>query len=485
MADRSTPRIIIIGAGLSGLCMAARLCAEGFPDCEIYEKSDAVGGTWRDNVYPGVACDIPSHLYSFEFYQKPNWSQMFAPGTEIRTYLEKLAVKFDLVRRIRFNKEITHCELVDGRWQIETGDGDRQTADIVISASGFLHIPKYPDTPGIGDFKGNIFHSARWDAAVDLSGQRVANIGTGSTSAQIVPAIADKVGSLCVYQRSPQWVFPAPNVYYSGWRRALWSVMPRLTQKLRAQMLAQFNKGFSAAVVGDEVQLKVLRDACEQNLAGISDPDLRQKLTPDYPVACKRLVFSTQLYPALQKPNVTLVTDPIERIEVDGIRTADGVLRQFDTIILSTGFDAHAYFRRIDLVGENGLTLAEAWKDGAISFHSVALAGFPNFFMVGGPFSTVGNLSFMVCAELQAGHIIKLLKTARRKAASAVVPTEAAQRDFVEDMRESAARSVWRSGCSSWYLDERGNVSIWSRTPEEFFALMEQDVDERQYRFIS
>ena len=479
------PHIVIIGAGLSGLCMAAKLKSEGFTDFLIFEKAGGVGGTWRDNVYPGVACDIPSHLYSFEFYQNPHWTQMFAPGAEIRGYLEALTTAFGLREHLRFGKEVVRCDYRDACWHIDTADGVRATANIVISASGFLHIPKYPDIPGIESFGGHLMHSARWDPTVDLDGRRVANIGSGSTSAQIIPAVADTVANLCVYQRTAQWVFPAPNEYYAATLREEWAATPSLTIQLRADMLAQFNTGFSAAVVGDAAQLAILREACEANLVTVADPDLRARLTPDYPVACKRLVFSTELYGALQQPNVTLVTDPITRFEPTGIRTADGTLREFDIVILSTGFDAHAYFRRIALTGENGVTLESAWADGAVSFESVALAGFPNFFMVGGPFSTVGNLSFMVCAELQASHIVKLLRARAAARTAAIVPTEAAQARFVGEMRDSARRSVWQSGCSSWYLDSQGNVSIWSKTPDDFFDMMRREIDLADYHLLA
>jgi cation diffusion facilitator CzcD-associated flavoprotein CzcO len=478
-------RIIIIGGGISGLGMAVKLLRAGFDDVTIFEKTAAVGGTWRENTYPGIACDVPSHLYTFTFLPNPSWSQMFAPGREIRAYLEKVADKFRLRQRIKFNKEVIKASYTDGKWHLKTRDGERSTSDIVISAVGVLHVPKYPSIRGLANFGGRVFHSSRWDHSCDLKGKRVAIIGNGSSSSQIVPEIIPHVRQLDIFQRTPQWILPIPNEQYSIWRRLLWKVRPSLITELYQTILKASYSGFGVAVVGDQEELKKLRAGCEAYLESVQTPELRQKLTPSYEVACKRLVFSTKFYGAIQQANCQLVTTPIEQIEPSGIRTSDGRLHECDVLILATGFQAHEFCRSIQLTGESGLSLNQAWSKGAESFEAVGLAGFPNFFMVGGPFSTVGNLSFITCAELEADYIVKLLQKLARENASAIVPTAAAQQRFMEDVRASGRKTVWESGCDSWYLDEHGHVAIWTKTPEAFVEMMKNGPRSDDYRLVN
>jgi cation diffusion facilitator CzcD-associated flavoprotein CzcO len=478
-------RILIIGGGISGIGMAVKLLRGGFENVTIFEKAASVGGTWRENTYPGIACDVPSHLYTFTFLANPNWSQMFAPGREIRAYLEKVAGKFQLHRRIKFNKEVVKSTYTDGQWHVETKDGEKITSDVLISAVGVLHVPKYPNIRGLDTFAGRAFHSSRWDHSVDLTGKRVGIIGNGSSSSQIVSQIVNQVHELYVFQRTAQWVLPIPNEQYSMWRRFLWKLRPSLTRELYQALLQGSYSGFGVAVVGDQVELKKLRAGCEAYLESIVDPDLRKKLTPTYEVACKRLVFSTKFYGAIQSQNCRLITASIEQVEPLGIRTSDGVLQECDVLILATGFQAHVFCRSIQLTGEGGLSLEQAWSRGAESFEAVGLAGFPNFFMVGGPFSTVGNLSFITCAELEADYIVKLLQKLVRENATAIVPTLAAQQRFMEDVRSSGKRTVWESGCDSWYLDEHGHVAIWTKTPEEFVAMIKSGPRAEDYRLVN
>src|SRR5277367_6205538 len=254
--------IIIMGAGISGLCAAVKLLEAGFTRIMILEKAASVGGTWRENTYPGIACDIPSHLYSFTFFRNPNWSQMFAPGPEIRAYLERLSVKYKLHRFIKFNKEVTKASFLDGLWAVETRDGERFTTHVLISATGFLHIPKYPNIRGLDSFQGRIFHSARWERDVDLHARRVGIVGNGSSAAQIIPSIVDQVTLLYVFQRTAQWIFPMPNEEYPLWRRMLWKLFPHLTMKLYRALMQQFSAGFGLAVVGDQEQLQQFRAGC-------------------------------------------------------------------------------------------------------------------------------------------------------------------------------------------------------------------------------
>ena len=478
-------RVIIVGAGISGIGTAVKLLRAGFDNVTIFEKAASVGGTWRENTYPGIACDIPSHLYTFTFHPNPNWSQMFAPGREIRTYLERVTDKFGLRNRIKFNKDVVKATYVAGRWRVETRDGEETACDILISAVGVLHIPKYSNIPGLDTFVGRAFHSARWDHSLDLRGKRVGIIGNGSSAAQIVPQIVPLVDQLYVFQRTPQWIFPIPNEHYPVWRRVLLKMRPSLTTALYQTLLKASYSGFGVAVVGDQEELAKLRAGCEAYLQSIRDPELRKKLTPNYEVACKRLVFSTQFYGALQSQNCELITTAIERVEPTGIRTSEGRLLECEVLILATGFQAHVFCRSIELTGEGGRTLHQAWAKGAESFEAVGLAGFPNFFMVGGPFSTVGNLSFVTCAELEADYIVKLLQTLVRENATAIVPTQDAQQRFMEDVRSRGKKTVWESGCNSWYLDEHGHVAIWTKTPGEFVEMIQTGPRPADYRLVN
>ena len=478
-------RIVIVGAGVSGLAMGARLREAGYEDFVILEKADDLGGTWHHNKYPGVACDVASYFYSFTFFKKPNWSQMFAPGNEIKNYLEALADHYSLKERIRFGQTVKGCVYRDRGWEVSTAEGECFKADVLIPATGFLHIPKLPDIEGLDSYAGAAFHSSRWDPTADLTAKRVGVIGNGSSAVQIVSSLVDQVKQLVVFQRTAQWVFPAPNDYYSEQRQEMLEHYPELTQRLFNFFMDWYNEGFGNAVVGDKAAQKRFKDACEANLASVSDPELRAKLTPDYPVMCKRLIFSHSYYGALQRPNCELVTEGIARIEPDGVRLMDGSLQALDVLVLATGFDTHAYCAPLSIRVEDGPSLADVWKDGAHSFESIGIAGFPNLLFIGGPYSTVGNLSTMTCSELQVDHIIRLLTEMDRTASKTVQPKKEAEDAFVEEMQGAVAGTVWVSGCKSWYLDGNGRVDIWTKTPAAFMERMQQGPDFSNYQLGS
>lgn len=466
------PRVIVIGSGIGGLTMGVKLRQAGVRTFEIFEKSDEVGGTWRDNRYPGVACDIPSHLYTLTFFRNPGWSQLNAPGAEIHAYLRRLARRFDLYRHVRFGKEVVHCEFRDQQWHVRTRDGSSSTADVLIAATGFLHVPVLPEIEGIDTFSGELTHNARWNPATTIDSKRVAIIGTGSSGVQLVSAIADRVSRLLVFQRTPQWIFPLKNEQYSRWDRLVRRLRPSIPLRIFTRYLEEFNDGLGQAVLGNAGMQQFFREACEQNLATVSDAELRRKLTPDYPALCKRLVFSDQFYGAIQKKQCALITDPIQRIEPRGIRTRDGTLHEADIIVASTGFKTHEYCRSVGIHSESGVSLNRVWADGAYSFEATSLTGFPNFFMVGGPQTTIGNLSYTICAEMQATYIIRALQLRSKHGARSIVPTEQAQRRFLNDIRAAAGVTVWKSGCSSWYLDERGQLDIWPKSVDDFVEMM-------------
>src|ERR1700688_273764 len=355
-------RFAIIGAGMAGILSAVKLKEAGLTDFTVYEKGDRPGGTWRENTYPGLSCDVPSHLYCYSFALNPEWSHVFSPGAEIQAYFERVARSYEVVPHIRFGDEVVSCEFENGRWHLTTAGGHRDEVDVVIAATGVLHHPKYPDIKGLESFGGALFHSARWDHGVTLDGARVGIIGTGSTAMQIVSAIVDQVEKLALFQRTAQWVMPAANPAYTPEEQAAFRQHQHQMEELRAGV-AQLFDGFSDAIVNAESpQMKMIERACLANLEdNVTDPDLRERLRPDYRAACKRLVVSADFYQAIQKPNAALVTQAIDSVEAGGVRTDDGRLHELDVLVLATGFKVDAFVRPMSVVGRDGQTLEQMW----------------------------------------------------------------------------------------------------------------------------
>jgi len=472
---RREPRVVIIGAGMSGLCMAIKLKKAGFDDFTIYEKAADLGGTWRDNTYPGLTCDIPSRFYQYSFDPNPDWTQLFSPGAEIWRYLDAVARRHGLREHIRFNSEITDARFEQQRWHLRTASGEKTSADFLISATGVLHHPRWPDIEGLADFKGAKFHSARWDHSVKLKGKRVAVIGTGSTACQITCATAPEVAELHVFQRTPQWVLPLPNLR-SRLSRA-YRAVPALNTVAYRGMQETFEL-LAKGLVKPGWQRSLISWMCQRNLASVKDPVLRQKLTPDYQPMCKRLVISSGFYDAMQRDNVHLVTDAIERIEPTGIRTRDGVLHEVDVLVLATGFDAHAYMRPMKLTGVDGITIDEAWRDGPRAYRTVALPGFPNLFVLMGPHSPIGNYSLFPIAEAQVDHAMTWVRRWRAGEVATVAPTPKATDRFNAEMRESMSDTVWVTGCQSWYLGKDGKPVLWPWTPDRHRKMLQEPVSE-------
>lgn len=465
--------VIIIGAGMSGLLAAIRLLDSGFKHVTILEKAAKLGGTWRDNTYPGLSCDVPAQHYVYSFAPNPDWSQVFAPGAEIQAYFERVAAEHNLHRCIRFNAEVVSACYDTNGWQLSLADGEQLSADIVIAATGVLHHPVMPEIEGIGDFNGAAFHSARWNHEIALDDKRVGVIGTGSTAIQIVPAIVRKVKRLDLFQRTAQWVLPYPNRAFSEAEKQAFRRDPELMAAAYEKWERQFNHTFARAVIGDAHELQRIADRCEQNLReNIQDEQLRQKLTPDYSVACKRLILSEQFYPAIQQANANLVTTGIKQIEAQGVRTEDGELHELDVLVFATGFDGHRFMRDIDIRGVDGISLNDYWRESTRSHRSVSLAGFPNFFMLIGPNSPIGNFSLILIAEMQVNYILQLLAPVASGECSAVAPLPAATDEFQAGLREAMKSTVWVSGCRSWYLDKNGTPVTWPWSFEKF----EQDM---------
>ncbi len=455
-------RFAVIGAGMAGILSAIKLDEAGLTDFTVYEKGDRVGGTWRENTYPGLACDVPSHLYSYSFALTPEWSHRFSPGPEIEGYFERVAKDHDVIRYMRFGDEVTDCTFTSGRWRLRTTSGHTDEVDVVIAATGVLHHPRYPDIEGIDSFAGAMFHSARWDHSVTIDGARVGVIGTGSTAVQIVSAITDRVEKVTMFQRTAQWIMPQENPAYTDDERASFRSEPSHLKTLHTNLAEAFGIFANAVVNSHSAEIKMIEDACRANLEdNVHDPELREALRPTYRAACKRLIISPNFYDAIQQPNAELVTEHIERIEPGGVRTSDGRLHELDVLVLATGFKADAFMRPMRITGRAGLTLEQAWTPRPEAYLSISMPDFPNFFMLNGPNGPVGNFSLIEVAELQFDYIMQLVEQLRSGAAREINPTRAALDEFEAERTEAAQNTVWVTGCKSWYLDDRGIPAVW------------------------
>lgn len=469
----SAPRIAVIGAGMSGLLAGIKLREAGYTEFRIYEKADRVGGTWRDNTYPGLTCDVPSQHYCYSFETNPEWSHLFSAGAEIQNYFEDVAKKYALLDRIAFGHELVAATWRDDRWRLRFGNGAHESVDIVITATGVLHHPVMPDIEGRETFNGPSFHTARWQHDVALRGQRVGIIGTGSTAIQIVPAIVDTVAEVSLFQRTAQWILPVPNPPYSEQDKAAFRAHPERLQSAYNDWGERIRTTIARAVVGDAEQMEKIATACKRNLAeNVTDPDLRARLTPDYAVACKRLIMSELFYPAIQRANANLVTESITAIEPAGVRTRDNTLHELDVLVYATGFDAHRFVRSMQITGQHGIGIDEAWREATAAHRSMTVPGFPNFFMLVGPNSPIGNFSLIMVAEHQMQHILQLMAPVRDGVCKAIQPRADACTAFNEAVRGAMGKTVWVSGCSSWYLDRNGNPILWPWSLERFVEEM-------------
>lgn len=467
-------RIVIVGAGLSGIMAAIKLHQLGYQDVVLYEKADRLGGTWRDNSYPGVACDIPSHFYSYSFAPNPDWSRQYSPGAEILAYVERVAEAYDVGRCIRFSEEVTRCRFYEGRWQITTSRERSDVADVLIVATGVTHHLNLPELPGLSSFAGASFHSARWNHDVRIDGRRVGVVGTGSSAVQIVSALASRVAKLALFQRTPQWIMPQDNAVFSAEDKQTFRRDPAVMAKMRAGIARRFIERFSDAVVDrGSKQLQVIEDTCRDYLeTAVRDPELRERLRPQYRVACKRLVVSPDFYQAIQQPSAQLVTEAIERVEPEGVRTRDGTLHELDVLVLATGFRTDRFMRPMQVLGPSARALDEVWAKRPSAYLTVAVPGFPNLFMLNGPNGPVGNFPLIEVAELQMNYIAQLLDLLREGRCQALSPSERATDAFETARVEAAQNTVWTTGCASWYLDDRGVPATWPWTIAEFYAAL-------------
>ena len=456
-------RVAIAGTGFAGLGMAIRLMQSGIDDILVFERSNDVGGVWRDNTYPGCACDVESHLYSFSFARNPEWTRSFSPSREIQGYLRACAERFGVLPRIRFDHEIRSATWDDDaqRWRLQTKHGV-YTADAFVAAVGGLSEPAIPSLPGLESFAGTTFHSARWNHDHDLQGKRVAAIGTGASAIQFVPAIQPKVGALKVFQRTPPWIVPRRDRALTDHER----------NKLRSSNVAQWLlrtriyalREVMALPFFDERIARLGRRLAEKHLArSVRDPILRAKLTPKYTMGCKRILLSDDYYPAVTKPNVDVITDSIVEIRPNGVVTSDGALHEVDTIIFGTGFHVQDYPFSNRVHGRGGRCLADTWKDRMTAHLGTTVSGYPNLFLLQGPNTGLGHTSVITIIESQVEHVVNALRYMTEERLATVEPRLEAQNAFVAYVDAKTKGTVWTSGgCKSWYLDAHGtNSTLW------------------------
>lgn len=457
-------RIIVVGTGFSGLCMGVKLRENGEDDFVLLERAHDVGGTWRDNTYPGCACDVESHLYSFSFEPNPNWSRMYAPQPEIYAYLKHVATKYGLLRHIRFGANITASRYDEARkvWVVKAEDGRTFEADVLVSGMGGLSNPAIPNIKGLNTFEGTTFHSATWRHDYDLTGKRVAVIGSGASAIQFVPAIAPKVDHLTYFQRTPPWVVPKMDRPIKPEEKADFNANPWRQKIARTKLYWTLEMRFLAFKFKPEWMKLVAKVGKHKIAQAVKDPALRAKLTPDYTPGCKRLLISNDYYPALARTNVEVVTEGIHEITPRGVRTQDGREHEVDAIVFGTGFKVQDPIPPKAVFGKGGADLAEVWKQGAEAYMGITVAGFPNFFMLMGPNTGLGHNSMVFMIESQAHYIVEAIKAMKERRIKALEVKPQAQQRFVAEVQADLKKTVWNSGCKSWYIDDKGrNTTLW------------------------
>ncbi|MEU6037368.1 NAD(P)/FAD-dependent oxidoreductase [Actinomadura sp. NPDC047616] len=451
--------VVIIGSGFGGIGMAARLLAAGVRDVVVLEKAAGLGGTWRDNIYPGAACDVPSHLYSFSFARKTDWSRRFPPQEEILAYLWDVARKHGVLPRVRFGTEVTEARFDEEAavWRVSTAGGGELAARVLVSACGQLNRPALPAIEGRDSFAGTSFHSARWDHGADLTGRRVAVIGTGASAIQIVPEIAPRAGRLTVFQRSAPYVIDKPDREYRAWEKALLAAVPALHDLSRARIYASYESRALGFVKYPGLMKLMSRRFRRTLRTQIPDPRLRARLVPDYPMGCKRILLSGDYYPALVRPDVELVTDPITRITPSGVETGRAAY-DVDVIVYATGFHTSGFLAPMTIVGRDGLTLDAAWRDGARAHLGITVSGFPNLFLLYGPYTNLGHNSIIYMLESQFRYVLGCVRALRETGLAWIDVRPDVQDAFDRRMRERMRSTVWEAGCASWYMTADGRV---------------------------
>ena len=471
-------RVVVAGAGIGGLLMAEKLKRAGI-DFTVYEKADEVGGTWRDNTYPGLFVDLPSRQYEFSFRPNYDWSRKFATGPEIQTYIKRVARERGLREHIRFGAEIVEARFENSRWHLRTARGDTDVADAFICATGFLHTPITPDIEGRDSFAGPSFHSARWDHGVPIAGKRWGIIGGGASGVQITEALAFSDCEVTQFIRRAHWIQIRDNPR-STWLDRLKVRLPFAYRRIQKKLWDDYS-------VYDSWRLKPgeRREAMEREFRGfldvIKDDELRHKLTPTYHLGCTRIPKSDNYYQAVQRPNVHIETKRIEKIVPSGVQLSDGTLKELDVLVYATGFDAHSYMRPMQVIGRNGVTIDQVWRERIFSYRGVALPEFPNLFMLYGPFSPLNNVAVPLGMEQEIDYILRLLAMARKRNA-VVMPTATATELFVQRMHAALPGTVW-VGCRNWYSDQQDTPILWPLPQDDHTSLL-SDIAIEDMQFI-
>ncbi|GCE24815.1 flavin-binding monooxygenase [Dictyobacter alpinus] len=463
LGNKQRVRIVILGTGFAGLGMAIRLKQQGYKDFVLLERASDIGGTWRDNTYPGCACDIPSHLYSFSFALNSQWSRTYSPQSEIQAYLQRCARRFGIIPHIRWNTELQDAIWQEDKrlWQITTSQGTLWT-DILILGNGPLSQPSLPNIPGLTQFEGTLFHSAQWKHDYDLTGKRIAVIGTGASAIQFVPHIQPLASSLTLFQRTPPWILPRLDHAITARQKQLYQFLPIIQRLIRTRMYWERELTALGMVYRSKMLLKAEQIAHRHLERQVSDPELRTRLTPRYAMGCKRILLSDDFYPAVSQPNVEVVTEHIRQVEGKNIITEDGQTYEVDTIICGTGFHVTDTELPHHIYGREGQSLADKWRNGPEAYYGTTVAGFPNLFLLIGPNTGLGHNSMVYMIESQLTYILDCLRIMNKRNIQSIEVQSNVEETFVKEMQRRMKGTVWASGCVSWYLDARGhNTTLW------------------------
>lgn len=458
----ATRRILIIGSGFGGLGLAIRLKRAGIDSFTILEQSEQLGGTWRDNEYPGAACDVPSMLYCFSFEQKTDWTRKWSAGPEIRAYMEDCARRNGILPHIRFGVQVVGArfDADTGTWTVRTAAGEELVADVLVSGVGQLHRPVTPQLPGLAQFRGTRFHSARWDKRCDLAGKRVGVIGNAASAIQFIPEIAPVVGQLTVFQRTPNWIVPRGDRAYTAREHWAFRHVPGLAKLVRWFTYFMAELWLYPVMRRNPWLCRLYRQRVQEHFeATIPDPALRARLTPDYPIGGKRILISDDYLPALTRPNVTLVTDPIERISEGGVVTRDGREHPCDVLIFATGFETNPFLAALRIEGLNGRLLSSEWADGAHAYYGMTVPGFPNFFMLYGPNTNLGHNSIIFMLECQFEYILAAIRLLTEEDLRYLDVRPEVEATYNREIQAALRDTAWAAAGASWYKDASGRIT--------------------------
>jgi cation diffusion facilitator CzcD-associated flavoprotein CzcO len=461
---RASLRIAIVGAGFAGIGLAIQLKKHGYRNIVLFEKADRIGGTWRENSYPGAACDVPSHLYSFSFAPKTDWEERYGKQSEILAYIEDIARRSGVDRLVRLNTPVRRATFDEGSgtWSVEDARGSCSEFDIFVTAVGQLSIPSTPRILGAADFAGSCFHSASWDHSIPLAGRRIAVVGSAASAVQIVPEVAKVAAHLSVFQRTPNWMIPRFNRRYNGLSKALYRWLPPYRLLTRARIYWSQEMLFGALKTGSLLNWMMKRLALRHLNLQVLDLALRSKLTPHFEFGCKRVLISDDYYPCFSLPNVELVTQPIERFVASGLRTTDGRERNYDVVVFATGFDVRNCLRPIEIHGRNAASLQDRWTIAPEAYRGILVPDFPNLFLLYGPNTNLGHNSILFMLECQFQYILQCLNRIVSRELLTLEVMPAVNTEYNRVVQQELARMTWTTGCGSWYGADGRISANWS-----------------------